>query len=147
MPTATWIAPAGEVRLERRARALPVCRPVSSATRTPSGSSQRMEVARVLLGQQFGRRHHRGLCAVLDGPQRRKRRDHGLAGTDVALHQPHHRVLALEIRVDLGHVRCCAPVSLNGSAREAALDEVRRGAAAATRRRWSAAWRSRRRLI
>ena len=62
------------------------------------------QVGEVLLRQQFGRRHQRGLAAVGDRHQRGHRRDHGLAGADVALHQAQHRprlaqVLA-QLRVD-----------------------------------------------
>ena len=59
------------------------------------------EVPRVLLRQQLRGRHHRGLRALLDGAQRRERRHHGFAGAHVALHQPHHRMRALEVGGDL----------------------------------------------
>ena len=36
------------------------------------------EIARVLIGEQFGGRHHHGLHPVLDGAQRGERRHHGL---------------------------------------------------------------------
>ena len=55
----------------------------------------------VLLGERLGRRHHRALAAVLDGPQERVQRDDGLAGADVSLQQPLHRNGAGEVVVDL----------------------------------------------
>ena len=49
------------------------------------------EVHGVLFGEQFGRRHQRALIAGARRGQQRGGGDHGLAGADVALHQPQHR--------------------------------------------------------
>ncbi len=45
-------------------------------------------VAIVLFGQQFGGSHQCRLIARLDGLQACRQCDHGLARTDIALHQP-----------------------------------------------------------
>ena len=52
----------------------------------------RGDLAEVLVGQDFGRRHQRGLVAAVDRLRRGQRRDHGLAAADVALQQALHRV-------------------------------------------------------
>ena len=52
----------------------------------------------VLLGEDF-RRHHQGaLKAALDAVEQRGERDHRLSGTNVALQEPMHWVLARKIR-------------------------------------------------
>ena len=56
----------------------------------------------VLLGEDFGRRHERDLKAVLHRHQRRHQRHDGLAGTDVPLQQPVHRLRPLHVLDDLG---------------------------------------------
>ena len=58
------------------------------------------QVRQVLFGEQFGGRHQRGLAAVGDRHQRGHRRDHGLAGADVALHQAQHRHRPREVGAD-----------------------------------------------
>ncbi len=60
------------------------------------------EILRVLLGEQFGRRHQRRLAARLDGGQCSERRDDRLAGADIALHQAQHRARSPEVGLDLG---------------------------------------------
>jgi hypothetical protein len=82
----------------------------------PSGSSS-ARGAGVLLGQDLGGRHERGLVAALDGEQHGEERDDGLAGADVALQQRFIRrgdVMSAKISAI---ARVCAPVSSNGSAR------------------------------
>ncbi len=59
------------------------------------------ELAVVLLGENFGRRHERDLPAGLDRLQRGERRDDRLAAADVALQQSLHRHRALEVVADL----------------------------------------------
>ena len=55
----------------------------------------------VLLGEHLGRRHQRALVTALHrGEQRRDGHDR-LAGADVALQQPVHRVRSGEIGLDL----------------------------------------------
>ena len=83
------------------------------------------EVPRVLLGEQLGRSHDGRLRAVLDGPQRRERRDHGLAGADVALHEPHHRVLVREVPRDFLPDPALRTGELERQASETSFDEVR----------------------
>ena len=61
----------------------------------------RRELAIVLLGEDFGRRHECDLIARLDGLQRRQRRDHRLAAADVALQEPLHRLAFREVAPDL----------------------------------------------
>ena len=75
--------------------------PVSSANGRSSGASQCRKIARVLLGQQLRRRHHRGLKASFHGARGRERGDDRLAAADVALHQPQHRTGLREVALDL----------------------------------------------
>ncbi len=55
----------------------------------------------MLLGEDFGRRHERGLVAGLDRLQRGERGDDRLAAADVALQQALHRLAAREVAADL----------------------------------------------
>ena len=55
------------------------------------GAEQLLDRREVLLGERLGRRHQRGLVAVLDRAQHRVERDDGLAGADLAHQQPLHR--------------------------------------------------------
>ena len=55
----------------------------------------------MLLGEDLGRRHERDLQAVLHRDQRRQQRDDRLAGADVALQQPVHRLRPLQVVDDL----------------------------------------------
>ena len=55
----------------------------------------------VLLGQHLGRRHQRTLVAALHGGEECGHRDDGLAGADVTLQQPVHRVGRREVGFDL----------------------------------------------
>ena len=57
--------------------------------------------ARVLLDQQFRRRHQHRLHAAHCATEHRRRRDHGLAGTDIALDQSQHRPAGSEVVRDL----------------------------------------------
>ncbi len=59
------------------------------------------ELAIMLLGEDFGGRHERGLQAVLDRLQAGQRGDDGLAAADVALQQTAHRVRLRKVRADL----------------------------------------------
>ncbi len=59
------------------------------------------ELAIVLLGEDLGRRHECDRAPALDRLQRGERRHHRLAGADVALQQPLHRLPALEVVRDL----------------------------------------------
>ncbi len=61
----------------------------------------RTEVAQMLFGKQFGRRHQGNLIAAFHGAERRHRRDHGFAAADIALDQAKHRVRAHEVARDL----------------------------------------------
>ena len=85
------------------ARAALGIEPVSRTTRVASAcaaehaagrevAEQRGDRAVVLLGEHLGRRQQRGLAAGVDDPQHRPQRDEGLAGADLALEQPVHRV-------------------------------------------------------
>ena len=104
-----------------RARAAALRLPVSSVSGRSSGANQRREVARVLLGEQLRRRHHRGLKAGFDGAHGGERGDDGLAAADVALHEPQHRTGLREIALDLLPRARCAPVRSNGSESAEAL--------------------------
>ena len=101
MPTTRWIAP--DFDLARAARGAPrsPVDPVSSATRKRDACSSREMFDEMLLGQDLGRRHERHLQAVLHRDERREQRDDGLAGADVALQQPVHRLRPLQVVDDL----------------------------------------------
>ncbi len=58
---------------------------VSSSMRSPAISAHALPGLEVLLGEQLGRRHHRGLAPCPRDLQRRGERDRGLARADVAL--------------------------------------------------------------
>ena len=66
------------------------------------------ELAQVLLGEDFGGRHHRGLAAGVDRRQAADRRDDGLAAADVALQQTLHRMRLREVAQDLAPSRVSA---------------------------------------
>ena len=72
--------------------------------------------AGVLRGEHLGRGEQRGLAAGVDHLQHRPQRHDGLAGADLALQQPVHRVLGGQLR---GRARSptsrCPSVSANGS--------------------------------
>jgi hypothetical protein len=55
----------------------------------------------VLLGQDFSRRHERGLMTSLHRNQHRTHCNHGLSRTHIALQQPMHRMAFGEVFVDL----------------------------------------------
>ena len=55
----------------------------------------------MLLGQELGRRHERGLEVVLHGQQHGEQRHDGLAGTDVAHEETVHPVGSGHVRGDL----------------------------------------------
>ena len=55
----------------------------------------------MLLGEHLGRRHQGTLVTALHGDQQRRDGDDGLAGTDVALQQPVHRLWDREVGLDL----------------------------------------------
>ena len=59
------------------------------------------DVAEVLLGEDLGRRHERDLQTVLHRDERRQQRHDRLAGPDVALQQPVHRLRPLHVLDDL----------------------------------------------
>ena len=81
----------------------------------PSGSSHLLKL-KVLLGEDFRGRHQRYLIAGFQRLQRSKGGDHGLAGTDVALHQAQHRFVL--VIGDLG-----ADALLRASGAEAEVGE------------------------
>ena len=53
-------------------------------------SEQAFDCPRVLLGEQFSRRHQRGLRSVLHRQQRSEQRNHRLATANIALQQAMH---------------------------------------------------------
>ena len=63
---------------------------------------QRPHAGGVLLGQHLGRRHQRALVPALHRGEQRRHGHDRLAGADVALQQPVHRVRDGEVGVDLG---------------------------------------------
>ena len=64
---------------------------------------ERRDGGEMLPGEDFGRRHQRGLAAGLDHGRGGEQRHHGLAGADVALQQPHHALRPRQIRDDVVH--------------------------------------------
>ncbi len=85
------------------------------------------QVVEMLFGQQLGGRGQCNLLALLHRQHRRQRGDHGLAGTDVALHQPQHRAGPREVFTDLlEHAR------LRAGERERQLLQQRLGQLAGT---------------
>ncbi len=67
----------------------------------PRPGQQPSNRLRVLFGQDLGRRHEGGLQPVLHRQHGRQHRDDGLAGADIALQQPVHRLGALHVFADL----------------------------------------------
>ena len=80
--------PPGPARIASRSR--PFSRPVRIASRMPGGVAQRLQRREMLACQDFGRRHQRGLSAVLDDCGHGQQRDDRLARTDIALQQAQH---------------------------------------------------------
>ena len=66
----------------------------------PKRLEQALGAAQVLEREHLGRRHQRALAALLDGADERGERDDGLARADIALEQPLHRLLRIEVAVD-----------------------------------------------
>ncbi len=105
----------------RDAPRAPCCAPLPAGAGQPRDRRRRQaveprrELAVVLLGEDFGRRHERDLLARFDRLQRGQRGDDRLAGADVALQQPLHRRRALQVVAISRHTRSCARVSLNGT--------------------------------
>jgi len=60
-------------------------------------AEQPLDRREVLLGERLGRRHQRRLVSVLDCPQHRVERDHGLAAADLAHQQPLGRASARKL--------------------------------------------------
>ena len=83
------------------ARAWPLSRPVSSASRSPAASASGGEAFEVLAGEDLGRRHHRGLSAGLDGREHRHERDQRLARADIPLQQAVHPMRRRHVGDDL----------------------------------------------
>ena len=93
-------------------RSPPSTRFVSSSTRSggrrtgcpgraPPSRRAAPDTGDVLLGEHLGRRHQRTLVAALHRRQQRRHGDDRLAGADVALQQPVHRVRPGEVGADL----------------------------------------------
>ena len=59
------------------------------------------EILRMLIGQQFGRRHQRHLSAALHGLGRGQRGNQGLAAAHIPLHQPQHGLAQAKVALDL----------------------------------------------
>ena len=115
MPTATWIAPLARSWFERRRGPCRVCRPVSSPTRTPSGSSQPRKL-RACCSASSSVGAITAACAPFSTA-----RSAASAATTV-LPEPTSpctsRIIGRSRARSAAispHVRCCAPVSRNGS--------------------------------
>ncbi|KGS71199.1 hypothetical protein X979_6010 [Burkholderia pseudomallei MSHR7527] len=88
-------------RLERRALVLRLQAAGEPRDRHAERLEPAAQLARVLLGEDFGGRHQRGLVAGVDRLRGRERRDDRLAAADVALQQALHRVRLREVVRDL----------------------------------------------
>ena len=66
------------------------------------GLDECLDGKKVLLGEYFGRSHHRRLVAVLHSHQYRAQAHQGLARADVALDEAIHNLGVLHLRGDLG---------------------------------------------
>ena len=132
VPMTMSIAPdAMSSRISARSR--PFSRPVRIAVRRPARSASGAMVAKVLAGEDFGRRHQRRLAAGFGGARHREQADHRLAGADIALQQAQH---ALGLAPDR-HGSRPAPAPASRSADRAAP----RGSSPRSRRRRSAGGR------
>ncbi len=74
------------------------------------------KVLRMLIGQQFGRRHERHLAAAVHRLGGSQRGNQGFAAAHIPLHQPQHGFAHPRSRSISSNVRCCAAVNRNGSA-------------------------------
>ncbi len=92
---------AGELRLHLAAL---LCgrRPGEDRDAKARRLEQAPDVDEVLLGENLGRRHEGDLETVLHRDDRRHQRHDRLAGSDVALQQPVHRLRTLHVLDDLG---------------------------------------------
>ncbi len=97
---------------------------VASAHLEPVEEATRGE--EVLLGEHLGRDHEGALVAALHAVKKRRERDHGLAGADVALQEPVHRVRSGEVGRHLPDRPLLGCGQLEGQAAEERLDEARR---------------------
>ena len=85
----------------RRSRALPVCRPGQQRHRDSQGLEPAPKILRMLIGQQFRRRHQRHLPAGLHGLGRGQGRNQGLAAPHIPLHQAQHGFAQPKVALDL----------------------------------------------
>ncbi len=88
-------------RLDRRALLFRLQAAREPRHRDAERLEPRAQLARVLLREDFGGRHQRGLVAGVDRLRGGQRRDHRLAAADVALQQALHRVREREVARDL----------------------------------------------
>ena len=71
----------------------------------PEGLEQALGTTQMLERKDLGRGHQRTLATLLDRPDERRKRDHRLARTDIALQQTLHRLRPVKIGLDrLQHV-------------------------------------------
>ena len=71
--------------------------------RQARGFGQRLDGGEMLAGEDFGRRHQRGLPPGLDGLRHGEQGDDRLARADIALQQPQHALVAGEIGGNFRH--------------------------------------------
>ena len=93
----------------------------------PAVREERRERAEVLLGEELGRRHERGLGTRCDRDPRRERGDDGLPRPDVALEKPRHRDRPPHICADLGEGLLLAVRERERQPRKPALEVGVRG--------------------
>ena len=80
------------------------------------GFGERCDGVEMLAGEDFGRRHQRGLPAGFDHGRGGQQRDHCLARADIALQQPQHALRLAEIGDDVVDRRAAATASANRAA-------------------------------
>ena len=87
--------------------------PTSISTRTRASLAV-VDVARVLLGEDFGRHHQRRLVAVLHNGEHRQQRDRRLAAPTSPASRRFIGTFRLHVGEDAFDERSCACVSVNG---------------------------------
>ena len=78
----------------------------------------------VLLGEDLGRRHQRGLAPALDGQEHGEERDQGLSGADVSLEHAVHAAGGGHVGVDLAEDAGLRPGEAKGERRVERADEA-----------------------
>ena len=97
--------------------------PVQPSDPQAEGRKPFAELAEMLLGQDFGRRHHRGLPAGVGCGEAGDRGDDGLAAAHVALQKPLHRVWFRHVAQHFVHGASLCAGQLEGQLFEECFEE------------------------